>query len=313
MDISHGQFRDLSALSGLVCLESLVADSNMISDADLPNLPGIPGLKTLSLNHNAIQSLLAFIGFVNVKYPALVFVSLLGNMCCPSEVSGGSEEQYSAYRLQLVLSLNQVRNSPRMLSSARAASRRFIRLPPPTRACRDPLCMQLGWIDSASTALDRTDSHGQMSCHGLHAVTIPSWVNAAKHTALGLDFSSGCLVDISSLCSFLYLQTLVLDHNQLKSIRLLPALPTLRALSLNDNELEELHSTLISIQKKCGNITFLSLLGNPCYPCELSSTSYLTQRAYEKHRAMVRLPAHHAWMRIPPRRPCAPLQSEHDG
>jgi hypothetical protein len=151
--------------------------------------------------------------------------------------------------------------------------------------------MQLGWIDSASTALDRTDSHGQMSCHGLHAVTIPSWVNAAKHTALGLDFSSGCLVDISSLCSFLYLQTLVLDHNQLKSIRLLPALPTLRALSLNDNELEELHSTLISIQKKCGNITFLSLLGNPCYPCELSSTSYLTQRAYEKHRAMVRLPA----------------------
>eukprot|EP00035_Acanthoeca_spectabilis_P005084 m.110006 g.110006 ORF g.110006 m.110006 type:complete len:898 (+) comp12864_c0_seq1:545-3238(+) len=252
VDLSHGEFRDLSALTGLVCLESLIADSNAIADSDLAHLPGIPGLKTLSLNQNRVQSLLAFVGFANVKYPRLAFVSLLGNPCCPSEVSGGTAEEYSEYRQQLVLSLTQ-----------------------------------LGWIDSASTALDRTDPHGQMSCHGLHAVTIPSWVNAARDTALGLDFSSGHLADISSLCAFTQLQTLVLDHNNLRSIAALPRLPTLRALSLNDNELDDLHATLVSIQKACDQVTFLSLLGNPCYPCELSSATHHAQRVYERHRAMV--------------------------
>eukprot|EP00038_Savillea_parva_P013012 m.208375 g.208375 ORF g.208375 m.208375 type:complete len:984 (-) comp24124_c0_seq1:34-2985(-) len=252
VDVSHGAFHDLSALSAFVCLESLVVDYNPLGDADLPNLPSLPGLKTLSLNHNKIHSLLAFVGFANVKYPGLTFISLLGNPCCPSPVSGGTEEAYTTYRQQLVLSLTQ-----------------------------------LGWIDSTSTALDRTDQHGQMSCHGLNAVVIPSWVNEAKSTALGLDFSAGQLADMSSLCTFPFLQTLVLDHNQLESIKSLPELPTLRALSLNNNELKDLHATLISIQRKCGNITFLSLLGNPCYPCELSSATYQAQRIYERHRAQV--------------------------
>jgi Leucine-rich repeat (LRR) protein len=79
---------------------------------------------------------------------------------------------------------------------------------------------------------------------------------------------------MSSLDNFKQLQTLVLDHNQLRTITSLPRLPSLRALSLNGNELTDLHRTLIAIQRNCPNITFLSLLENPCYPCELTSSSY---------------------------------------
>ena len=92
VDLSNGAFEDLSALSGMQRLDSLIADSNQISCATLPLLPAIATLKTLSLNRNKIDSLLAFIGFCSEKYgnlrPATSFwsdfsVSLVAMPSCP--------------------------------------------------------------------------------------------------------------------------------------------------------------------------------------------------------------------------------------
>lgn len=92
---------------------------------------------------------------------------------------------------------------------------------------------------------------------------------------------------MSSLCTFTQLQTLVLDDNELTTIASLPPLPSLRALSLNNNELTDLHNTIIAIQSRCSKLTFLSLLGNPCCPCELRSSSYAMQKKNAAYRAQV--------------------------
>eukprot|EP00041_Stephanoeca_diplocostata_P024731 m.635438 g.635438 ORF g.635438 m.635438 type:complete len:1042 (+) comp22583_c0_seq8:411-3536(+) len=253
VDVSHSNFADLSPLSAMVCLQSLVADANGISDAELPLLPCIPGLRTLSLNQNRIASVLAFVGFCLAKSPDITFVSLIGNPCCPSEAfSGGSPAEYGRYRKQLLLGLSQ-----------------------------------LGWIDSASTADDRMDDTLMMSCPSLTSFVIPTWVTDARDTVCGLDFSYGALQDLSHLGLFHRLQTLVLDHNGLQDLDSFPAMQALRALSLNHNVLDNLDLTIIAVQAKCPSLTFLSLLGNPCCPWDSKRQDYHAQCLYERYRAKV--------------------------
>jgi Leucine-rich repeat (LRR) protein len=70
---------------------SLVADQNELTSID--SLPELPLLETLSLNKNDITDLDRFIAAAIKRFPTLAHVSLLGNPCCPSELSGGTPEQ----------------------------------------------------------------------------------------------------------------------------------------------------------------------------------------------------------------------------
>ena len=86
-----GRLRDLSALSVCTSLVSLVADQNELKNID--SLPELPSLETLSLNKNDVADLDRFCTAALTKFPTVAHVSLLGNPCCPSELSGGTPEQ----------------------------------------------------------------------------------------------------------------------------------------------------------------------------------------------------------------------------
>eukprot|EP00039_Didymoeca_costata_P011880 m.168472 g.168472 ORF g.168472 m.168472 type:complete len:1024 (+) comp15319_c2_seq1:135-3206(+) len=96
IDLSFGQVQSVEHLADFKNLESIVLDQNEIDSLD--SFPVLPSLETLSLNKNNITSLKAVIRAAKKKFPNLKFISLLGNPCCPSELSGGTEAQYAEYR-----------------------------------------------------------------------------------------------------------------------------------------------------------------------------------------------------------------------
>ena len=91
LSLLAGRLQDLSALWACTSLVSLVADQNELASID--SLPELPLLETLSLNKNNVEDLDRLIATAVKKFPALAHVSLLGNPCCPSELSGGTPEQ----------------------------------------------------------------------------------------------------------------------------------------------------------------------------------------------------------------------------
>ena len=52
---------------------------------------------TLSLNKNKLLSVDNIVRNAAEKFPKLAFLSLLGNPCCPSDLVGGTAQEYSAY------------------------------------------------------------------------------------------------------------------------------------------------------------------------------------------------------------------------
>lgn len=66
------------------------------------------------------------------------------------------------------------------------------------------------------------------------------------------------------------LKSLVLDNNEIKSLKDFPDLPELETLWLNNNQLEDL-SEVIEVAAKLPKLTYLSILKNPCVPNMFSS------------------------------------------
>ena len=98
LDISFGHLSNLAPLAPFVNLDTLVADNNDVSS--LASLPPFENLNTLSVNRNQLRDLLAALGEIRIKATALVFLSLIGNPCCPmglDRVSGASENSYKVY------------------------------------------------------------------------------------------------------------------------------------------------------------------------------------------------------------------------
>ena len=62
------------------------------------------------------------------------------------------------------------------------------------------------------------------------------------------------------------LQTLILDKNQLASVETFPRIPELTTLWLNNNLLDDLKATTELIATKYPNLTYLSMIMNPCCP-----------------------------------------------
>ena len=102
-----------------------------------------------------------------------------------------------------------------------------------------------------------------------------------------LDISYGGLTSFSSLRLFINLDTLVADQNLFSSLATCPALPSLKTLSLNNNDVQDLRHCLTDVQFKLKSLVFLSLLGNPCCPQSLSDPEADTTRASQLYRTMV--------------------------
>mmetsp|Transcript_17002 Transcript_17002/g.54528 ORF Transcript_17002/g.54528 Transcript_17002/m.54528 type:complete len:270 (+) Transcript_17002:72-881(+) len=60
--------------------------------------------------------------------------------------------------------------------------------------------------------------------------------------------------------------TLILDRNELSSVDALPRMPSLGTLWLNNNTLTSLEGVLTVLADRCPQLTYLSMLGNPCCP-----------------------------------------------
>ena len=82
-----------------------------------------------------------------------------------------------------------------------------------------------------------------------------------------IDVSHNKLTDVTvqKFSDFESLTTLILDDNRYSSF-LLPYMPKLTFLSLNNNQIKELESIVLVLSTRCPEIQTLSLVGNPCVP-----------------------------------------------
>lgn len=105
LDLSFNVLRDLSGLENFTALEELVVDNNELGD-DF-RFPALQTLHTVMLNKNCITNIDGLLENVCQKLPALRFLSLLGNLACPNELSSSEkdEDDYRRYRLYVLYKL----------------------------------------------------------------------------------------------------------------------------------------------------------------------------------------------------------------
>src|SRR3989338_485947 len=85
LDLSNNLISDVSPLTGLDSLESLVLDSNLITSHS--RLPILPSLTTLWVNKNRISNLSLFVNQLAVSFPHLIYLSMLGNDARPNYIN----------------------------------------------------------------------------------------------------------------------------------------------------------------------------------------------------------------------------------
>lgn len=104
-----------------------------------------------------------------------------------------------------------------------------------------------------------------------------------------LSFNSLGDDSLAALAAFAAtLETLILDNNDIASIRSLPTLPRLTTLWLNNNAVTDVEEVVTVLGACCPQLQYLSLLRNPCCPSALlagrDDAEYRRYRIYVKHR-----------------------------
>ena len=66
----------------------------------------------------------------------------------------------------------------------------------------------------------------------------------------------------------------VCDHNRVEGVAGWPAIAGLQTLSLNANRVDDLDALLSDVGERFPQLTYLSLLGNPCCPSESALQPY---------------------------------------
>lgn len=128
-----------------------------------------------------------------------------------------------------------------------------------------------------------------IACDLTSLASLPADVasKAAIVTEAGLQFNALTGESLADLAPFSSLETLLLDNNEIATLRFLPPLPHLHTLWLNNNELATLDDVVLPLSKQCPRLSYLSLLRNPCCPNELmgkGEAEYRRYRLYVKYR-----------------------------
>ena len=113
------------------------------------------------------------------------------------------------------------------------------------------------------------------------------FANASVVKEANFSFNSLSGDTLGDLSKFAALETLVLDNNDIISLRKLPALPNLLTLWLNNNSIADVEDVVGSLAKQCPKLQYLSLLRNPCCPNELmgkGDAEYRRYRIYVRYR-----------------------------
>ncbi|KAJ9592899.1 hypothetical protein L9F63_015477, partial [Diploptera punctata] len=98
LDLSYNCLTTLQGVEKFTNLQELVLDNNNLSDVVV--IPHLPNLQILSLNKNNISNLETLLNKVAHNLPSLHYLSLLGNIACPNQLSDveKDEEDYQRYR-----------------------------------------------------------------------------------------------------------------------------------------------------------------------------------------------------------------------
>ncbi|XP_076764049.1 leucine-rich melanocyte differentiation-associated protein isoform X1 [Xylocopa sonorina] len=120
---------------------------------------------------------------------------------------------------------------------------------------------------------------------GQRAEKIPEGlVGVVGDNCTSLDLSYNELTSITAVKHFHSLQELILDNNKLRDLRTLPRIPSLTTLSLNNNKITDIDSALKSIQECCPSVVYVSLLGNPGCPDQLTNPTSTDDEDYDRYR-----------------------------
>ncbi|XP_054267551.1 leucine-rich melanocyte differentiation-associated protein-like [Macrosteles quadrilineatus] len=105
LDLSYNSLTNLHELANFSQLTELVLDNNQLSDSLV--LPPLPDLHTLSLNKNNITNLDLLLTKIDHNLPRLRYLSLLGNVACPNQLSDSTkdDDDYQRYRYYVLYRL----------------------------------------------------------------------------------------------------------------------------------------------------------------------------------------------------------------
>ncbi|XP_037273874.1 leucine-rich melanocyte differentiation-associated protein [Rhipicephalus microplus] len=130
--------------------------------------------------------------------------------------------------------------------------------------------------------------NGDISCVGHDCRTIPDrLVHAYAFAAYRLDLSYNRLTTIQGIEHFVQLRELVLDNNELRDASEFRFNAQLSTLSLNKNYFDNLDYLVSCIQQCYPSLTFLSLLGNPACPDQISNPDRDDDEDYQRYRYYV--------------------------
>ncbi|RZF35323.1 hypothetical protein LSTR_LSTR003763 [Laodelphax striatellus] len=105
LDLSYNSLTSLQEIGNFPHLTEVILDNNQLSDSI--NLPRSNLLHTLSLNKNNITDLDLLLRKIETNLPNLRYLSLLGNIACPNQLSCAEkdEEDYQRYRYYVLYCL----------------------------------------------------------------------------------------------------------------------------------------------------------------------------------------------------------------
>jgi len=128
----------------------------------------------------------------------------------------------------------------------------------------------------------------ELSLRGKNLTQLEADILADNLHVSKLDLTENSFKDFQFLKKFTNLKTLVLDNNNIKTLKLFPQLPTVDTLWLNNNKISDVRKLMDHISRLFPNITYLSLLRNPCTPdmyfSDDEADSYQRWRYYVIHR-----------------------------
>lgn len=109
VDLSDNCLTTLVGVDQLIRLRELILDNNGLSEVKVFDDCFSTSLKTLSLNKNQFCELRPLVDSVKITFPRLKFLSLLGNPCCPDQLTRpdvDDQDDYCRYRLFVISQLS---------------------------------------------------------------------------------------------------------------------------------------------------------------------------------------------------------------
>ncbi|XP_012350635.1 leucine-rich melanocyte differentiation-associated protein [Apis florea] len=130
-----------------------------------------------------------------------------------------------------------------------------------------------------------TVRYGRAWYTGQRAEKIPGGlVGVVGDNCTSLDLSYNELTSITAVKYFESLQELILDNNKLRDLKTLPRILNLTTLSLNNNKITDIDNALKRIQECCPKVMYVSLLGNPGCPDQLTNPTSTDDEDYNRYR-----------------------------